>query len=265
MAAAMVAGGAHAAEPIAGSQEAAVNLSLESPRPEHPEFWQRFDFAFDDNANDIFADALQPLNAIRWNLDLPGRDFSNQFRNRASFGARRALLKAIGFGSREAAVELPAMYWPEIHENWFADLIQGSVGDIEEEAVSYRNISYNGLAEAWWRNLANAGTQFGIRPLRTSPYAYVSEGFSDGEHVFLLTNFRYYYDRLANHRFELALSVPVAYGVTLDLGSAYEFASHDRQRFSFKLLKELRGGGIAHIGFEAKGRPKLIAGLTFGW
>jgi len=265
MAAAAMVAAARAAEPTTGSQESAFNLSLESPRPEDPEFWQRFDFAFDDNANDIFADAFQPLNPIRWNLDVPGPDFSERYRAHASLGARNALAKSIEFGSREAAVELPVMLWLENRDGWLADLVRGSVGDVEEEAVSPLDISYRSLAESWWKKLATSGAEFGVRPMSTSPYTYVSKGFSDGERTVLFTNLRYYYQRLADHRVELAMAIPVAYGVTLDFGSAYEIASRDRQRFSFKFVKEIHGGGIAQLGFEVKGHPALIAGISFAW
>jgi len=256
---------ARAAEPIAGTQESVFNLSLESPRPENPEFWQRFDFAFDDNANDIFSDALDPLNAVRWNMDAPGRDFSDKFRARASLGARHAFAKSIEYGSREAVVELPLLLWFENHQGWFADLVRGSVGDVEEEAISPLNISYGGVAESWWKTLATRGTEFGIRPLSTSPYAFVSHAFSDGEQTLLLMNLRYYYERFSDHRIELAMSIPIAYGVAMNFGSSYQFGAHDHERCAVKFIKEFRGGGVAHLGFEVKGHPRLIAGISFGW
>jgi hypothetical protein len=94
----------------------------------------------------------------------------------------------------------------------------------------------------------------------------VSHGIKDGGHnTVLLANLRYYYDHFANHRVELALSVPVAYGMALDFGGAYEFGGRDNQRLVVKLLKEFKGGGIAHVGFEVRDHPALIAGITFAW
>jgi len=90
-------------------------------------------------------------------------------------------------------------------------------------------------------------------------------GFSDGEKTILLTHVRYYYDRLSNHRVELALSVPIAYGMAFDFATSHQFGTRNEERLVVKLLKELKGGGVAHLGFEVKQHPALIAGISFGW
>jgi hypothetical protein len=257
--------GAHAADPDTVSPESAFSISVESPRPQPVFFWERFDDGFDDNANDIFADALQPLNVIRWNLELPGEDFSSSFRERASSQARFAFVRSVEYGTREAALDIPLMLWLDENQGWFATLLQGSIGNVDEEAVQPLNISYQGVEESWWKSVADGGTHYGIRPFRESPYAYVSHGITDGEQTILLANLRYYYDRFADHRVELALSVPVAYGVALDFGSSYEFGTHDQQKLAVKLVKELKGGGVAHLGFEVRQHPMVIAGISFGW
>lgn len=260
----MAVGGARAAD-LPNPPDSVFTLSVESPRPQAVFFWQRFDDGFVDNANDIFSDALRPLNVIQWNLDLRGKDFADSFRNRASNRARFAFVKCIEYGTREAAVEIPLMLWLEDHDGWLADLLRGSVDDVGEEAVSPFNLSYERVEQSWWRRLADGQTHYGFRPLRTSPYFYVSRGITDGEHTILSANVRYYYDHFANHRVELALSVPLAYGMALDFGSAYEFGGRNNQRLVLKFIKELKGGGIAHVGLEAKTHPALIAGITFGW
>jgi hypothetical protein len=266
IAVAAIAGAARAADlPDRGPADSVFTLSVESPRPQPAFFWQRFDDGFADNANDIFSDALRPANVIQWNLDLRGKDFSNSFRQRASSRARSAFVKSIEYGTREAAVELPLMLWLDDHEGWLADLLRGSIDDVGEEAVSPLQLSYESVEQSWWKRLANSGMHYGLRPFRTSPYAYVSRGISDGQNTVLLVNARYYYDHFANHRVELALSVPVAYGMALDFGSAYEFAGRDNHRLVVRLLKELKAGGIAHVGFEVRDRPTVIAGITFPW
>jgi hypothetical protein len=260
-----VAVGARGADPDIGPQDSSFTVSVVSPRPQPDFFWQRFDFAVDDNVNDIFSDALQPLNVIRWNVELRGRDFSDNFRERASSRARYALTKTFEYGTREAVVELPFFIWLDDHQSWFADLLRGSIGNVGEESVAPLDPVYEGVEQSWWKSLSNGGTHYGIRPFRTSPYAYVSHAISDGDKTILLANLRYYYDRFADHRVELALSLPMPYGMALDFGSAYEFGSNDKQRLVVKLLKELKGGGVAHLGFEVKEHPALIAGITFHW
>jgi hypothetical protein len=256
---------AEAADPGVIPPESSLALSVQSPPPPPIFFWQRFDFAFDDRANGIFADALQPLNAIRWNVDLRGRDFSDNFRELAARRASGAMMKSIEYGTREAAVELPFMVWLDDHEGWFANLLRDSVDNVTEETASPLDPARESVLQSWWRNEARNGTHYGLRPLRGSPYAYLSHGISDGERTILLAHARYYYDRFANHRFELAFSVPLDYGMTFDIGSAYQFGTHDQERFVVKLVRELKGGGIAHVGFEVRQHPELIAGITFTW
>jgi hypothetical protein len=252
--------------PDPGSQYSAFAISVESPRPLPAFFWQRFDDGFTDNANEVFADALQPLKVIQWDLDLPGKNFPDNLRQRVASRASFAFMKSVQYGTREAVVDLPLMAWLDEHDGWFADLLRGSIDDVGEEEVSPLRLSYERAEQSWWKRLADSGTHYGLRPFRTSPYAYVSHGFTDGgDNTVLLANLRYYYDHFAHHRVELALSVPMAYGMTLDFGSAYEFGAHEDQKLVVKLLKEIKGGGIAHVGFEVRDHPTLIAGITFPW
>jgi hypothetical protein len=258
--------GARAAEPGAGPEFAShFSLSLVSPPPEPVLFWQRFDYSFDNKANDIFADALQPLNVIRWNVDLRGRDFSDSLRERADSRARGAFLRTAEYGGRDAAMEMPLLLWLDDHQSWFANLLRGSIDNTTEEAVRPLDATREGFEQARWRDEASRGTHYGIRPLRTSPYAYVSRGFSDGERTVLLAHMRYYYERFARHRVEVAFSVPLAYAMSFDVGSSYEFVSHDQQRVTMKLVKQLKGGGMAFTGFEVRQHSALIAGITFAW
>jgi len=257
---------AHADNQGIDPQASTFTLSLVSPPPQPVVFWQRFDFAFDSKVNGVFADALQPLNVVRWNVDLDGRDFSDNFRELASSRARGAFIQSIRYGTREAAVSLPFMLWLDYNnQGWFADLLRGSVGNVDEEIAAPLDISHEGVQQSWWRAEASRRTEYGIRPFRTSPYAYVSHGFSDGDRIVLLAHIRYYYERFAEHRVELGFSMPLQYGMTLDCGNSYQFGSHDTERFAIKLVKEFKGGGVAHVGFDIKHHPALIAGITFGW
>ena len=256
---------AHAADPDSNPHDSSFALSIQTPQPHPVYFWERFNYAFESDVNDRFADALQPLNAVRWNVDLRGRDFSDSFRARASSRAQFAFARSVQYGLREAAVEIPVMTWFDDYDGWFAHVLRDSVDNVDEEVQEPLSLSYRGVQRSWWRNLASGGTHFGVRPFRTSPYAYVSHGFSDGERTILLTHVRYYYDRFSNHRVELALSLPLSYGMAFDCASAYQPGAHDEERLVVKLVKELKGFGIAHVGFEVKQHPALIAGISFGW
>ena len=264
---AMMAVGARAAEPDASPPqfESHFSLSLVSPPPKPVVFWQRFDYAFDSRANDIFADTLQPLNVIRWNVDLRGKDFSDSFRERAASRASGAFIRTAEYGARDAAMEIPLVLWLDNHQSWFANFLRGSIDNTSEETVKPLDASHEGFEQARWRDEASRGTHYGLRPLRTSPYAYVSQGFGDVEHTVLLAHMRYYYDQFARHRVEFALSVPLEYDMSFDMGTSYQFTSHDRERLAVKLVRELKGGGVAFAGFEVRQHSALIAGITLGW
>ena len=258
---------AHAADQDIPQQPTSFALSIEAPPKEPFFFWDRFDSAFEGDVNNVFVDALNPLNSVRWNLEEPGPDFSDRFYRRTSEAARGALFDSFKYSSREAAVETPLVLWLADHQGWFADLLRDSVGSVAEESLTPLNASYRAVEQSWWHTLSqNGGTYYGVRPFSSSPYAYVSRRVSDGgDNVVFLANLRYYYDHFSEHRFELALSVPLLYGLAVDLGSAYQFGTHDERNFAVRLLKELKGGGIASLGFEVRQRPRIIAGITFTW
>lgn len=260
--------GARAANPDFNPQESDFAVSIETSPREPVYFWERFDTAFQSDVNDVFVDALSPLNAIRWNFNLPGRNVSQGFYDRTTSAADSALVDSIDYSTREAMVETPFVLWLDAHQGWFAELLRGSVDDVGEQSLSPLNASYRAVQQTWWRTLLqNGGTFYGIRPFSTSPYAYVSRGITDGGgNTVLLANVRYYYDHFSDHRIELSLSVPVAYGLSVDLGSAYRFGSNENNRsFAVQVLKEFNKHGIAHLGFEVRERPIIIAGVTFTW
>lgn len=258
---------AHAADQDSTPKFTSFALSLETPPNEPLFFWDHFDYAFEGDVNDVFVDALNPINSIRWNLEAPGPIFSDRFYRRASEASRGAMLDSFTYSCREAAVEMPAMFWLQDHQGWLADLLRDSVGSVAEESIAPSNPSFRTVEQSWWRTLLKDGeTHYGVRPLRTSPYAYVGRSVRDGaNNVVLLADVRYYYDRFSQHRFELALSVPLALGLSIDMGGSYQFGTYDDRRLSVRLVKELKGGGIAHIGLEQRVHPTMIAGITFVW
>ena len=80
-----------------------------------------------------------------------------------------------------------------------------------------------------------------------------------------LADARYYYDRFCDHRFELALSVPMAYGWSADFVSAYQLGKENNRSVAVQLLKEISRRGVAHVGFQVQEHPLMIAGITFTW
>ncbi len=252
-----------AADQGANFQYSPSTASIESPGEEAAAFWSRFKITFDERTDEVFADNFSPFSALDWSLKLADKD-SQQLRERIPDAARNALSKSTVDSLREASLELPLMLFLKDHQNFLTDILLNSLGNVQEEAVSPLGLSYRASERSWWERLSNSQpVNYGIRPLRTNPYAFLSMSFKDDGEVFLLANARYYYDSFRDHRFELALSVPLAQGFSFDVGSSYEFGQHDEQKgLVLKLFKQLKHGGVVHAGLEAKRSPLLFAGIT---
>ena len=236
-----------------------------SPR-EPSAFWERFDTGVDRNAPKVFADRFHAFHVYRWDLESVSRD-SGYFRDRTVGTARNALSKSIEYGMREAVVDLPVFLWLKDREGFLADLLRNSVGSVEEEAVAPLDVSYHPVERSWWEQLSESRRlRYGIRPFKTNPYAYLGLGFKDGDKLLLLANVRYHYDHFTDHRFEFALSLPLAYGLAIDFGTSYQIGRNgEEQKAVVKILKELKTGGIIHAGFEVRNHPTLFAGIAFPW
>jgi hypothetical protein len=134
--------------------------------------------------------------------------------------------------------------------------------------VAPLDVSYRAVERSWWQGLSDSGgpLRYGIRPFRSDPYTFVSLGIKDGDNLLFLGHVRYHYDRFADHRFEIALSVPLAHGLAIDLGTSYQFGRHgDKQGLVIKLFKEFKSGGIVHVGLEARQNPAVFAGMVLPW
>ncbi|HLX72474.1 MAG TPA: hypothetical protein VKV04_22875 [Verrucomicrobiae bacterium] len=261
--------GAHAADQDSYPQRSSFAVSVEAPPKEPLFFWERFDSSFENDVNDVFADALTPQNAIRWNLNLPGKDFSTRFYDRTTKAADSALFESFKYSTRDAVVGIPTALWLDTRQGWFGDLVRGSIDNVGEESLSSVNASYSVVQQAWWKGLLrDGGTYYGVRPISTSPYAYISHGIMDGGgKTVMLANVRYYYDHFSDHRFELALSLPLADGLSADLGTAYRFGGQENNNktCAIQLIKEISGHGVAHLGVQVQQHPIMLAGVTFTW
>jgi hypothetical protein len=236
-----------------------------SPSRDSFSLWKRFQVDFAEGADDLFADRFHPLKVMKMSIDV-GDSRPFQLRERQTMAMRRTVARSFADGMREATVELPVMQWLEERQGFIADFLKNSIGNTEEEAVAPLKPSYGVVERSWWRRMSDSGhVNYGIRPFRTDPYAFLSLAIREGQTVFLLGNLRYYYRNFADHKFELALSVPLAYGFSLDLGSSYQFGQHDDEKIVVKLSKAFENGGILHLGFEVRDHPGLFAGISLPW
>ena len=255
---------AHASDQSVQLQYGSPAIPLESPPGDTVQ--DRFRVAFDQRVNERLIDQFHPFNVIGWTLESVDKqaDFVNE---RATSAARNAFAKSAVYGLREATVDLPILLWLEERQGILSDFFRRAIGNRGEEAVVPLDPSYRPAEQSWWKRLEEKNeVRYGIRPFSTSPYAFLSFILKEGDAVSLLGHVRYHYLSFAEHRFDIALSVPLGRGLGFDLGTSYQFGRHRHQEgLVFKLLKELKSGGVLHIGIEARERPAMFAGMALPW
>jgi len=226
-------------------------------------FWERFEFAFDHNAQRVFTDRFHSFNTMRWYLELADHS-ADELRDRTTREARGAFSRSVVTGVREAAIDLPFMVWLEGRQDFLSDLLLHSLDTVEEEAVAPLDPAYRLLERSWWQRLSNSRDfYYGLRPFQTSPYAFIGMGIRNGDTVLVLAHLRYHYSHYADHEFEFALSLPLAHGVSIDAGTAYRFGQHqEAQVVVLKLFKQFAGGGIMHVGMELQQHPTFVVGMS---
>jgi len=119
----------------------------------------------------VFDRVLGPAAQLSWarrqnNLGYGSLDRFN------SDGA--SLFTRIGVDSlRNAAVEsFPTEFWQEHWLGWFGNLINGTLGNSEEERVQLTTVSYSAVRSSWEKSGKSSSIQWGLRPWNTSPYIY---------------------------------------------------------------------------------------------
>ena len=255
---------AHASDQSVQLQYGSPSVPLESPPGDT--IRDRFKVAFDQRANDQFADIFHPFNVMSWTSESVGKE-ADYLNERATHAARNAFSKSAVYGLSEATVDLPVLLWFDERQGILADFFRRSLGNVGEEAVAPLDPMYRPAEQTWWKRLEEKNeVRYGIRPFTTSPYAFLSFVLKEGGTACLLGHIRYHYVSFAEHRFELALSLPLGRGLGFDLGTSYQFGRRGHQEgLAFKLLKELKSGGVLHVGMEAREHPAVFAGIALPW
>lgn len=248
------------------------NLDLLTPRPEafsdlqlaEPSgFWGRFHHAYDERAEEIFADHLHPLKVMELSLRHPA-DSRAQLLDRTDRAVQNAFLKSFEYSGRDASFGLPLMNWLETRQDALGSFLADSVDAVEEESVSPFDLAYGQVERAWWKSLAEKRAyRFGLRPFGSSPYAFLGLQLREAGRTLLLGNVRYYFQNFSDHRFELSLSLAMPGGIAFDLGTFYQFGRHvDARRLVVKVFKPIKHGGVAHLGVEVQRSPVIFAGIS---
>ena len=241
------------------------------PEEEPATFWGQFNVAFEHRAPGVFEDQFSPFNLSNWNTLWTGRDL-NHLSDYNVGVARHAFSDAFRSSARDAVLELdlPVLEWLRNRQGFLADFLWNSLDSVEEQSVSPLDPSYRSVERSWWNEQSEGGSlRYGVRPFSTDPYAYLGWRIKHGEHVWLLGDARYYYRNFGDHCFELALSTPIVRGFSIELGTSYQFGTHQsEEKVVLKLLKTFKFGGVLHMALETRqrpGQPVLIAGITVPW
>ena len=260
----MLAVTAHASDQSVQLQYGSPAAPLETPPGET--FRERFSEAFDRRVNEQFDDKFHPFNVMIWASESIDRD-AGYLSERATSAVRNAFSKSAVYGLREATVDVPILLWFEERQGVLVEFFRRAIGNAGEEGVVPLDPSYRPAEQSWWKRLTERNeVRYGIRPFTTSPYAFLSFVLKEGGTACLLGHVRYHYVSLAEHRFEVALSVPLGRGLGIDLGTSYQFGRHGHEEgLVVKLLKEFKSGGILQVSLEAREHPAMFAGIAFPW
>jgi hypothetical protein len=236
---------------------------LKVPNEAPTTLWDRFEFATLRRADQIFTDRFHALNTLNWQAEMASRDAAD-FQEYSTQQAWRAWTRSVSTGFREATFDLAVVGWLEAHRGGLADLLLQAMNTEDEDAVTPLDPSYRFRERSWWQQVSESRDfRYGIRPFRTSPYAFVSGKVWPGEAFQIMGHLRYHYRHFAEHQFEFAISVPLGDGFSVDVGSAYHLAADDApHRMVFRLTREFAPGGLLHVGFEMREHPRLLAGVT---
>ncbi len=231
--------------------------------PNKPDtLWERFEFAIERNTERVFKARFHPLNMAQWHL-LSDADAA-AYREQVPRLGRNAMTRSVTTAAREVAFELPVMIWLDGQRSFLADFLLNSVDAVEEESVAPLDPNYRVLERSWWKRLSDSrNLRFGVRPFRTSPYAFMSASVWNGDSLLMLTHVRYHFRNFADHHFEMAVSLPLTHGFAMDVGTAYHMTRRDDfKHIVLKLSKQFADGGIVHIGMEAEEKPRFVVGIT---
>jgi hypothetical protein len=198
-----------------------------------------------------------------------------------------ALVSRIASDSLRTAAfaTLPIDQWQDHSEEWLTGFILGSLGNPEEEHVRLTSITYSDVRASWETANRRAGIQFGIRPWRTSPYAYIlaHAGHYAGQPLITFEG-RARYTMFGSARIEGRVSMPLPAGFRLGGGISVDpmrlgANQPDPTQFGLTLDRVIRfdGGspatvfymgfrsGLMQDRFTSRHESVIVAGFTKTW
>ena len=243
-------------------------LPKKTPDESSLSLWERFDHAFPERAEVEFSDTFHPFNMIKRDGEGRVRLFDERFDDTVEM-ANDALYGSVNASLRDAALAMnfPIMIWLRDQEDFFANLLWDSLDSVEEQSVSPLDLSYHQAERSWWNEVAKSSRlRFGLRPINTNPYAFLSWRLRNSERVWLLGHMRYRFRNFSDHSFELGLSLPLANRLSFDFGTCYRLDQETAHKsLVCKLTKYLANDAVLFAGVEVQSHPVLIAGVSTSW
>lgn len=233
-----------------------------------PGLWDRFNSNFPLRAQTKFSDTFHPFNMIKDDGEGQMRLFNESFDDSVEM-ANDALFDSVSSSLRGAALAMdyPVMNWIRDQEDFLASLLWDSLDSDDELSVSPLDLSYHQAERSWWSRVAKSSRlRFGLRPINTSPYAFVSWHIKSKERVWLLGHLRYRLRGFTDHSFELGLSVPFGNRLSLDFGTCYRIGRvDDAKSLVCKITKYVGENAVVFAGVEAQTNPIFVAGVSTAW
>lgn len=234
--------------------------TLPEPAVQEESFWGSFKTTYSSISENLYWSQLNPLRMGRLLTRFP--DQSEKFLRQVDDAAKSATWHSFEYSAREALLDSPGMLWLRERSDPFAVFFKNSIGSVAEEEINSKDVTYRSVPESWWRNLYGEGVQYGIRPFRTSPYAFVGFGVGPKSDPFALLDFRYYLHGFTRQHVELVSSVPLGRGYSIEVGTSYQVRRDGwTPGLTVKCTKEFRHFGAFFAGWEST-RETLFVGAT---
>lgn len=146
-------------------------IDLQEPLERSEQLKQRFLQEITTSDSIVFDRFTGPSSRLAWawRQDTLGYQSIERWNNEGAH-----LFSTIAMDSlRTAATEaLPLDLWEDDWEGRILNFIAGSVGNPIEERMDVTSISYSAVRSSWESMNEKGTVQWGLRPWRTSPYAY---------------------------------------------------------------------------------------------
>jgi len=225
-------------------------------------------------------DRFEQLVTRRWmSLFVHSSTFESVSPERIESIGKNALTKSVIQSGREILLETSLAL--NIRD-YLDDTLQGagqfimtSLGSVDEEEIETVSLDFQGTGYSWWNELRRGNRiRYGIRPFRTSPYAFMGLRLNDGaDGELLFANLRYYFYRFESHRVEALFTVPLVDKWNFNTGVAYSNADQDIEdgrelAWTLRLerpLWEVNPYGSFFVSADVGQESRILFGLSAFW